>query len=384
MKKIIYALCLLLLCCVAVPSVVKAEGGLRGADYQASLEELEKTVPLTYNRYVQAIINSYTNNHKLRFSKILGLSKYYFPIYERVFREKGLPEELKYLSAVESDLRCNAVSRAQAVGPWQLLEPVGRRLGLTVNDSLDERRDPILSSYAAADYLLESYEMYHDWLLVIASYNCGHNNIRWATEKANGAKDYWSIRQYLPVETQNYVPAFIATVYMMNNYKKHGVRPADADFKIFTSSVEVNRRVTLHAVAKALNVSLYELTMLNPAYKNQVINGTATAPRRLVVPELKPYIQNALADAMKITEPLYGDLKLNYVVPVEEHRPALAAAGGKYVQKDFYITYRVQEGDTLGSIAEKFKGTTEEEIRVINKLKHYGVKAGMVLKIIQG
>lgn len=346
--------------------------------YRLTLENLQKTVPLTYNESVQKLIHAYAAQ-KTRFSKVLGLSKYYFPIYERVFKEKGLPNELKYLSVVESSLNPHAKSWVGATGLWQFLEPVGKIYGLTINDTIDERKDPLLASAAAADYLLKSYAMYNDWLLAIASYNCGHNNIKWARESAGGENlDYWAIRKYLPTETQNYVPAFIATVYIMNNYKKHGIYPSDPEFNTFTNTMTVNRKVSLWSVAKATNVSIDVLTFLNPAYKNEVVNGCPDNPQRLIIPEIKPYIYTALREELLKSSPVEGDLQLSYVVPESE----LPEKSSTYAPRNVSIVYKVQEGDTLSSIAEKFKGT-EEEIKVINKLKHYSVKPGMVLKIFQ-
>ncbi|MFD2161813.1 transglycosylase SLT domain-containing protein [Paradesertivirga mongoliensis] len=347
--------------------------------YRLTLENLQKTVPLTYNESVQKLIDSYASQ-KQRFSKMLGLSKYYFPIYERVFKEKGLPDELKYLSVVESALNPHATSWVGATGLWQFLEPVGRIYGLTINDTLDERKDPLLASSAAADYLLKSYAMYNDWLLAIASYNCGHNNIRWARENAGGGNlDYWTIRKHLPAETQSYVPAFIATVYIMNNHKRHGIYPADAGFNIFTNTMQVNRRVSLWNIAKATNTNIDVLTLLNPSYKNQILHGTPEKPKKLIIPEIKPYIYTALRAELLKSEPVQGELYLSYVTP-ESDAPSKPS---KYVARDVSVSYRVQEGDTLSSIAEKFNGT-EEEIKVINKLKHSVVKPGMVLRIIQG
>lgn len=344
-----------------------------------TLEDLEKTVPLTYNQAVQKAIKSYSAQ-KSRFSRMLGLSKYYFPIYERTFKEMGVPDELKYLSVVESALNPHATSHAGAAGTWQFLAPVGKLYGLKIDETIDERRDPLLASHAAAKYLLNSYSMYGDWLLAIASYNCGHNNIRWARENAGGGElDYWAIRKYLPVETQNYVPAYIATVYVMNNAKKLGISSTEAGFNIFTNSIPVNRKVSLLSIAKATNVSIDDLTLLNAAYKNLIIDGTPEAPKKLVFPEIKPYIYAALCEEMLKTGPVDGDLKLSYIVPANERM----IKSSTYVQKDVVVKYTVQEGDTLSSIAEMFNGT-EEEIKVINKLKHSAVKSGMVLRIIQG
>ncbi|WP_207426519.1 lytic transglycosylase domain-containing protein [Pedobacter sp. SYSU D00535] len=356
-------------------------------DYQESLEALEKTVPLAYNESVKRMINYYSTSQKSRFSRVLGLAEYYFPIYEKIFRERGIPEEIKYLSIVESSLNPYALSSAQAGGLWQFLEPVGKIYGLNINDTIDERRDPYLACNAAASYLLDSYEMYKDWVLAIASYNCGRNNIRWAMEKAGGATDYWSLREYLPVETQNYVPAYIATVYLMNNARKHGIYPKSPDFSVYTKEIQVQRPISLSAIARAINVSYDELGVLNAAYKNQFINGSAEAPKRLIVPAIKPYIFDALAAVLTQPSTVETELKLVYTIPVEAKEPVRGFAQPKinsYVPRNTYVMYRVQAGDTLSSIAEKFEGATEEEIRVINKLKHQAVKPGMVLRIIQG
>lgn len=359
------------------PTSVKSIADENG--YKQSLRNLEKTVPLTYNQSVHQLITSYTRQ-KVRFSRVLGLSKYYFPIYERVFKEKGLPEELKYLSVVESSLNPQAQSWVGATGLWQFLEPVGRIYGLKINESLDERKDPILASGAAADYLLKSYAMYNDWLLAIASYNCGHNNIRWARENAGGANlDYWAIRKYLPAETQSYVPAFIATVYIMNNYRQHGIYPSDTELSLFTNTLKVNRKVSFWSIAKATNIDLDMLSRLNPSHKNLALDGTVDAPQQLIIPEIKPYIYTALKEELLKTTPVDGVLALAYVIPPSD----ASSPGSRYSQKDVLIMYKVQSGDTLNSIAEKFNGT-EEEIKVINKLKQYSVKPGMMLKIIQG
>src|SRR6202007_2143582 len=173
--------------------------------------------------YVQAEIDNYLSQ-KSDVGRELGLAKYYFPIYEKAFREAGIPDEIKYLSIVESQLNPVATSRAGATGLWQFLGSTARIYGLKMDNYVDERRDPIQSSYAAAAYLKDAYQEFGDWLLAIASYNCGKSNVIRAIEKA-GANDFWSIRQYLPVETRGYVPAYIAITYVMNYYKQHNLIP---------------------------------------------------------------------------------------------------------------------------------------------------------------
>ncbi len=375
---------------VNVKNPVKASALIDPSEYRRTLDDLTKTVPLTYNEPVKRMINYYASSHKAKFSKVLGLSEYYFPIYEKVFKERGVPEEIKYLSIVESALNPFALSSAQAGGLWQFLEPVGKIYGLQINETIDERRDPVLACNAAASYLLDSYEMYKDWLLAIASYNCGRNNIRWAMEKAPSATTYWEIRQYLPAETQSYVPAFIATVYLMNNSKRHGIYPVKPDFNISTREIFVNRPVSLYSVAKAVGVEASDLIVLNAAYKNQIVNGSVEKPGKLVIPVIKDYLHNALCDVLTKPGKLEDELRLVYTVPVEtkvasvvSKKTSPGSNNSNYKAVDTYVKYKVKEGDTLSSIVEQFN-STEAEVKVLNRLKQASVKPGMVLTIIQG
>ena len=367
----IYSLiCLLFL---AVSSLASpAPAGSANPSYRESLQALEKTVPLTYNRFVQRQIDAYlTSSQKGRFGRMLGLAEYYFPIYEKVFHERGLPEEIKYLSVVESALNPNAMSSYGAGGLWQFLWQYGKIYGLTINDSIDERRDPALSANAAASYLLDSYAMYNDWLLAIASYNSGRNNIKWAMEKADSAGlqiDYWSIRQFLPKESQQYVPAYIATVYVMNNYRKHGIRPVMPGFPIRTETISVNKPVSLAAVAQATESNPEDLFLLNAAYLNGTVNGSPEAPKNLIVPVLPDYSYNALCTLLGIP-----NTRIAKAAPVKPAPP----------RARYYISYRVQPGDTPTSIAEKFKGVTAEEIKAANRLSGDTLNPMSMLKIPQ-
>lgn len=336
--------------------------------YKQSLESLQNKVPLTYNESVRKTIDAYTSQKK-RFGEMLGLSKYYFPIYEKIFRERGIPDEIKYLSVLESSLDANAVSRAGATGPWQFLYEVGKIWGLRINDSIDERKDPVLAANAAASYLLDSYNQYGDWLLAIASYNCGKNRVKWAIEDSGGKKDYWSIRKYLPAETQNYIPAYIATVYIMNNYQKHDIFP-EAGYLAETETIPVKSVVSFEDISRQSGVTMNQLIYLNPSYKKLVINGTETSPRNIVIPVLPTYTYNSLCKMLGLS---------GRFIP-EPNIPEKAAAP----VTTYYIVYYVQEGDTIASIAGKFSGATEEQIKAANSLKTSVLKTGMMLKIRQG
>src|SRR6201991_1073029 len=204
-----------------------APAPIRGI-YERRLDSISKDIPLEYNEYVQTYIDLYMQNRD-EMGQVVGLSKYYFPIYEKAFRDAGIPEEIKFLSIVESKLDPNAVSRVGATGPWQFMYTTGKLYGLNIDSYIDERRDPIQATYAAAAYLKDAYQEFGDWLLAIASYNCGKSSVERAIAKA-GAMDFWTIRQYLPAETRNYVPAYIAISYVMNYADKHNIPMQKWDF----------------------------------------------------------------------------------------------------------------------------------------------------------
>ena len=401
--------------------------------YRRRLDSLKKDVPLDFNEYVQSYIEIYARNRE-DMGRVLGLSKYYFPIYEKAFRDAGIPDELKYLSVVESKLDPLAVSRVGAAGPWQFMYTTAKIYGLNMDDYVDDRRDPIQASYAAAAYLKDAYEEFGDWLLAIASYNCGKSNVEHAIDKA-GASDFWSIRQYLPVETRDYVPAYIAVTYLMNCYTKYNIIPQPCDLVLKTDTVLVNKYVSLNSVAQALSIDSRELSLLNPAYKRQIINGTAQAPRRLVVPQVgrdkyaalynvlngsgmaapppvpvsEPYRESRpephqqyhvvkrgetladIADAFGVDEQdikawnhLHGKtvsagtrLRLSENADEPDNEASIKHAHN-------YITYKVKRGDTLSGIASKFEGASVEKIKSLNGLKRNELQPGMTIKISKG
>jgi membrane-bound lytic murein transglycosylase D len=401
--------------------------------YKKRLDSIKKDVPLDYNEYVQSYIEIYAHNRE-EMGRVLGLTKYYFPIYEKAFKDAGIPDELKYLSIVESKLDPYAVSRVGATGPWQFMFTTARLYGLNMDDYVDDRRDPIQATYAAAAYLKDAYEEFGDWLLAIASYNCGKSNVEHAIDKA-GASDFWSIRPYLPVETRGYVPAFIAVTYLMNYSGKHNIVLQPCNFALKTDTVLVNKYVSLSTVAQVLNIDARLLGMLNPAYKRQIVNGTAVLPRRLIIPQVDKSKYSALYEALnnstidvtapiamhaayveKKTEkrPLYhkvrsgetlSDIADNYGIEVQDLKAwnhlhgNKAVVGQKLKLKDTgdepdssstpkhnhnYITYKVKRGDTLSGIASKFEGASVEKIKLLNGLKKGELQPGMTIRISRG
>lgn len=353
--------------------------------FKQALQIIQKRVPLSYNTDVQRYINFYLNSQKSRVGRLLGRAKYYFPIYEKIFENRNVPEELKYISVIESSLNPHAVSHMGATGPWQFLNEIGKLYGLTINEWIDERKDPRLSANAAASYLLESYYMYDDWLLAIASYNCGRNNIRWATEKAGGKTDYWSIREFLPVETQNYIPAYIATVYIMTNYWKHDINLEIPDIPVEVEIIPVNTTVSLGSIAAVSNMTIDDITLLNPSYIQQVIKGTPNKPQYLVLPKTHKVYYSLVYDVLNGMAISQARLQAANALFFQANKQQSVIRTTKSGNFDTITTYQVKQGDTLSSIAGQFKGATEEEIMVINNLKNpSSVKPGMILKIIGG
>jgi membrane-bound lytic murein transglycosylase D len=404
----------------------------QNAIMQGRLDSIKGDFALTYNEYVQTYIDLYSRHHD-EMAKVIGLTQYYFPIYEKAFCEMGIPIEIKYLSIVESKLDPNAVSRVGATGPWQFMFKTGKDYGLNVDKFVDDRRDPIQASYAAAAYLRDSFNEFGDWLLAIASYNCGTSNVERAIRKSGGARDFWSIRQFLPKETRNYVPAFIAITYVMNYFDKQSITPQACSVSLKTDTVFVNKFISLAAISQVLNVDVKELALLNPSYKKQIINGTYATPRRLIIPQVDnvkysafyDVLNNSSDDDKKNQERLaasankdvikipsyhkvrkgetldeiaetYGlelkqlrawnHLHTNKVVPGKKIKLSeiIEEVFVKHHTSSNFITYKVKSGDTLSGIAAKFDGASVEKIKTTNGLKKDRLQAGMTIRISRG
>lgn len=337
--------------------------------YHQRLSSIEKEVPLPYNEIVQDFIDIYLGR-KEEMGKMVGRSEYYFPIFEKALRSKGVPEEVKYLSIVESALDPQAVSRVGATGPWQFMFSSGKAFGLTIDDYQDERKDPIAASYAAANYFRDAYNEFGDWLLALAAYNCGKGNVNRAIRLAGGVNDFWAIREFLPKETRNYVPAFIATTYVMNYYKNHGISRRKSELPLYTDTVAVNKHITLKSVSRAAGLDLDDLVTLNPSYTRQIVNGTPESPKRLIIPQIGRDAFTSLYNA------------LNLIREDAEASSANVTAAGE--TRKTFITYTVQPGDTLSGIVKKFQGADEGEIRQVNGISGETLRPGTVLRIGRG
>jgi membrane-bound lytic murein transglycosylase D len=236
------------------------------------LSKLPTIMELPFNEHVRKCIDFYTLQKRKQVSYMLAMGQYYMPIFEDQLLANKLPDELKYLPIIESALNPTAYSRAGAGGLWQLMVSTGRIYGLEINSLIDERMDPYKSSIAAARYLKDLYRIYGDWNLVIAAYNCGPGNVNKAIRRSGGKRDYWQIYPYLPNETRNYVPIFIAANYVMNYYKQHNLNVAPVCLPM-SDTIMVKEKVHLIQIADLMNLPIAELRVLNPQYRQDVVPG---------------------------------------------------------------------------------------------------------------
>ncbi|MDE6334265.1 MAG: LysM peptidoglycan-binding domain-containing protein [Muribaculaceae bacterium] len=328
------------------------------------LRSMPTIIEMPFNSVVRNSILMYTDRRKQLVENMLGMSLYYMPIFEQALDRYGLPLELKYLPIIESALNPEAVSRAGATGLWQFMLPTATGEGLEVSSLVDQRRDPYTSSDAAARYLKKLYDIFGDWSLAIASYNCGPGNVNKAIRRAGeGKKDFWQIYPYLPTETRGYVPAFIAANYVMNYYDKHNISPALAKKPIVTDTVHITRRVHFEQISDVLGIPLDEIKTLNPQYRTGLIPGDIR-PYALVLPSLQVYAYLAHEDSIvNHNASRYGRRDV-----VE---PAVTGSGsdskGDYVEELVVRYHTVKKGQTLASIARQY-GVTQASIRKANKI----------------
>ncbi|WP_113637181.1 lytic transglycosylase domain-containing protein [Nubsella zeaxanthinifaciens] len=424
---------------IAVPSIEQPLLLGQSLLYKLRLDSIKQTVPLDYNEYVQSYIDIYTKR-KAMYGDMLGLSGYYFPIFEKALKSYNIPTEIKYLSIVESSLNPHAVSRVGATGLWQFMFGTAKAYGLNMDNFVDERKDPVQASYAAAAYFRDAYEELGDWLLAIAAYNCGKGNVQRAIDKA-GSRNFWDIRRFLPKETSNYVPAFIAAVYVMKYANAHQIVPKIAPFAFKTDTIVVRNFVALADVAKAIDQKEETIFALNPSYKKKIINGTAIAPKRLVIPktgyqyypQLFEVLNNDLEmdrevilastddvrDLRKKTLPkreipqpklivhkvlpgqnltaianqykvevqdlkVWNNLVASTIIPGQKLKIYPDTVSHKMLPKakPVLVNYKVKQGDTLSSIAEKFDGVTVASLKQANGLKSAKITEGMLLKVM--
>lgn len=337
--------------------------------YQSRLRRLPNVIAMPYNDVVRKYIDQYGGRLRRSVSVMLGAFNFYVPIFEEALESYQIPLELKYLPVIESALNPGATSRVGAAGLWQFMVTTGKQYGLEVTSLVDERRDPVKASYAAARYLKDLYDIFGDWTLVIASYNCGPNNVSKAIKRAGGATDYWSIYAYLPRETQGYVPAFIAANYIMNYYCDHNICPVNTTLPATTDTLVVNRNVRMERIEQICGIAHDELKALNPQYRTSLIPGEAR-PCILRMPGDKINAFLGAGDSIYVQP----EEQTNVVEVAVKETPKRAARSSRSQ------TVKIRKGDTLGAIARR-NHTTVDKIKRLNGMRSTRIKPGQRIRV---
>ena len=346
--------------------------------YIQRLQSLPFVMDLTYNRIVKNFIDLYTKQRRDRVRVMLTLTQYYFPIFEEVFDRHGLPHELKYLAIIESALNPRAVSKAGATGLWQFMLATGKMYGLNVNSLIDDRRDVIKATESAALFLKDLHNIYKDWTLVIAAYNCGPGNVNKAIRRAGGKRNYWDIYYHLPRETRGYVPAFIAASYVMNFHNEHNLAPVRIVFDFHTDTIHIKNKLHFKQVAEVLDIPIQQLRDLNPQFKQDIVPGDGKT-YHLRIPQVQTMRFIELQDsifAYKQAEIFKND---NFIV-----NPVSSSSGNSVpiMPSDKYtkLSYTVKSGDNLGFISTWYN-VRLTDLRYWNNIRQNLIRTGQKLAI---
>ena len=342
--------------------------------YLKRLMKVNSIIKLPYNSIIRNHIHVYTIKQRDKFSAVLGLMPYYFPLIEDIFDSYGLPVELKYMAIIESALNANAVSRAGATGLWQFMYSTGRFYGLTINSLVDERRDPVKATHAAARYIKDLYNIYNDWILVIAAYNCGPGNVNKAIRRSGNKKDYWDIYYRLPRETRGYIPQYVAATYAVNYFAEHNIRPLPLNMPVSTDTIMVNKDIHLNQISEVMGIPLGELRALNPQYRSGLVPGSSM-PLALTLPmsHLGDFID--LNDTIRNYKP---DLYLSRINRTAD--PSRSTYIPADVKGKTKLIYTVKEGDNLGFISEWYK-VSLSDLRYWNNIYRNIIRIGQKLAI---
>ena len=340
---------------------------------------------IEYNQGLENIIKSFLKNRKKSFERLMGVSEYYFPLFEEALAKQNVPLEIKYLAVVESALNPRAVSKMGATGLWQFMYHTGKQYGLKIDSYIDERSDPLKSSEAATKYMTNMYKMFGDWDLVLASYNSGPGNVSKAIRRSGGQKNYWNIRKNLPKETQGYVPAFLATMYLYEYHKEHGIVPQRATVQHFaTDTIMIKQQLSFKQIGDLLDVPVAQLQLLNPSYKLNVVPFYKDQNHFLRLPQEK--IAVFASNESQIYA--YAEHELNKRERPFESTRALAIKDSaspysKSSNGSKTTYYTVKRGDNLSSLADKYD-VSAFQIKKWNNLKSNTIAYGKSLKIITG
>ena len=337
--------------------------------YIERIKAMNSFIELPYNSIVKNYIVLYSEKMSATMPQVLGLCSYYMPIIEEIFDEHDIPLELKAMAVIESAMNPKAVSRAGAKGMWQFMYSTAKIYGLEINSFVDERLDPIKAAHAAAEYLKDSYNIFGDWNLAIASYNCGAGNVNRAIRRSGGKRAFWDIYPYLPRETRGYVPAFVGALYTMTYYKEHGIQPQAVDMPVHADTFRINRMLHFKQIEELAGVPLQTVRNLNPQYKHDIIPGNE-----------KEYILripfNYTGAFIDHEDSLYSYKADEYFNPVVIKKIKDGGDGER-------IVHRVRSGEVLGKIAIRYH-VSVSQIKRWNNLRSDNIRIGQRLVIYRG
>ncbi|NOR74852.1 MAG: transglycosylase SLT domain-containing protein [Draconibacterium sp.] len=345
--------------------------------YIQRLMDAEQELNLSYNKVVNNYIKMYSERRRNQVEMMLGLSEYYFPIFEETLDKYNMPLELKYLPIIESALNPVARSRVGASGLWQFMYATGKSLDLEITTFVDERRDPVKSSDAAARYLKKLYDTYDDWHLAIAAYNCGPGNVNKAIRRSGGKRNYWDIYYRLPRETRGYVPAFIAALYSMEYHKEHNLQPRFPEIPLETDTIIINKYLHFEQIASTLNIEIEQIRALNPMYRRDIIPAKASKSYPLVLPQEKTL------DFIDKDTTVFAYEREKYF-PNNTLKDPTDNSSSNFIPVDVKgkakVIYTVKSGDNVGFISSWFK-VRSSDLKYWNNINRNLIRAGQKLAI---
>ena len=340
--------------------------------YAKRLSSMLTIIRTPYNAMVRSCIDRYTVKNRSQVSYMLGISEFYMPMIETEIDRLGLPHELKYLPVIESAMNPKAVSRMGAKGLWQFMFPTAKHYGLKSNNYIDERFDPLKATRAALTYLKDLYDMFGNWELAIAAYNCGPGNVNKAIKRSGGKTDFWKIYSWLPKETRGYLPALIAANYVMTFYEDHGICPMEPNIPVDTDTIHVNRNLHFKQIAEVCNVDIEEIRALNPQYIKDIIPGeNETYVLRLTNSMISSFVENEDSVYKHNAEVHFPQASVEKI---------LTDAKKNDDGTGNLIRHKIKNGETLGSIAIKYR-VKVNQIMKWNNMRNTNIRAGKYLKI---
>ena len=337
--------------------------------YIDRLSRIPSIIEMPFNDIVKKYIEAYTGRLRNKVSFMLAAANFYMPMFEEALDTYDLPMELKYLPIIESALNPKALSRQRASGLWQFMLRTGKQYGLETNSLVEERFDPQKSTWAAVRYLKELYDIYKDWNLVLAAYNCGPGNVNKAIRRAGGSTDYWELYPFLPKETRGYVPGFIAANYVMTYYCEHGICPMDSQLPAISDTIHIDKDLHLQQVASVCDIDIEQLRSLNPQFKKDIVPGNSKV-YALRLPN------NTVNTFIERQDSIYAYEASKYL----GKRRTVAVSDGTAKNSKGAQYHKIRNGENLGSIARRY-GVSVNQIRNLNGIKGNNIRAGRTIRV---